>query len=642
MSCLVSVIIPTYNRASLLLKAVQSILSQTYRNVEVLVCDDGSTDNTREIVSSIQDERVRYIDCGPSHGFPAYARTQGVAAARGEWLAFCDDDDIWFPAKLESQFYFMQQHKVLACCTNAWKTDFSARYELYFASKKNCIYSFRHFYARNPVICSSMLVSARVFRETVQEFPPLKDVEDYACWFCIAYTHKIAYLSNPLLYYYDGNPSSIRPKEASFESQRAQVVAFFFTWLKENSYARSLARLRLLAAGVCAVFDDVLCRIRYHIKRLSGRKIPSDKKTQMRDKSKWGKFVSEVGIVIRTCVRLERRFTRELQMSAVWTRDAVLSVFDRRPHVKFSNWCDKMTDQSLQSFFMNPHLPESFRNFRLSTYRPQIEFFSVEGPVSAVRKSKAALKVFYTGEDVVKNFTDYSHECVGLCDLSIGFSLDRTEENYVRFPIWFYHRFNTLDKDEILRQIRAINALRIKKDKFCALIAHHDGAVGNNATAGGLRGRIFNLLFPIAPIDCPSAFRHNDDSLRLRFADNKNAYLRQYMFNICPENVSVRGYVTEKLFDAFDAGCIPIYNGADNKPEEGLVNPDALILYSEGRAEAVFDEVQLLWTNENYYHEFINRPRLLEEGTDYIYAMNKRLQAKYNELFESKLAFLRK
>lgn len=274
MSCLVSVIIPTYNRASLLLKVVQSILSQTYRNVEVLVCDDGSTDNTREIVSSIQDERVRYIDCGPSHGFPAYARTQGVAAARGEWLAFCDDDDIWFPAKLESQFYFMQQHKVLACCTNAWKTDFSSKYELFFTDRKDGVYSFKNFYALNPVICSSMLVSARVFRESrcsFPSFPSFKAIEDYACWLCIAYTHKIAYLSNPLLYYYDGNPSSIRPKEASFESQRAQVVAFFFTWLKENSYARSLARLRLLAAGVCAVFDDVLCRIRYHIKRLAGR-----------------------------------------------------------------------------------------------------------------------------------------------------------------------------------------------------------------------------------------------------------------------------------------------------------------------------------------------------------------------------------
>ena len=170
--------------------------------------------------------------------------------------------------------------------------------------------------------------------------------------------------------------------------------------------------------------------------------------------------------MIRTCVRLARRFIRKLQTVAVWVKDAVCSVFDRRPRVKFSNWYGKMTAQSLQSFFMNPYLPETFRNFRLSTYRPQIEFFSVEGPVAAVRKSNAALKVFYTGEDVVKNFTDYSHECIGLCDVSIGFSLDRCGENYVRFPIWHYHHFNTFDKDEILQQIRAINAFRIKKEKF--------------------------------------------------------------------------------------------------------------------------------------------------------------------------------
>lgn len=345
--------------------------------------------------------------------------------------------------------------------------------------------------------------------------------------------------------------------------------------------------------------------------------------------------------MIRVCVRCARRCIRAMQTSLVWLRDALRAVFDRHPRVCFTNWYGKMTPQSLGSFFMKPYLPESFGEFRLSCYRPQLEFFSVEGPLRAVQKSKAAVKVFYTGEDVVRNFTGYSHECTGCCDVSVGFSLDRTEENYARLPLWCHTYFDTFDKDEILRRIRALNALRMKKDKFCALIAHHDRPVGDNTSGGGIRSQILDLLSPVARIDCPGTFRHNDDSLWQDCADDKPTYLRRYMFNICPENVSVRGYVTEKLFEAFRSACIPIYNGSENKPEEGLVNPDALILYAPERADAVLAEVRQLWNSESYYNEFISRPRLLEDGVDYIYNMNKTLQEKLEAVFAAKLGYAR-
>lgn len=270
---LVSVIIPTYNRADLLLKTVRSILGQTYRSLEVLVCDDGSTDNTKAVVASLQDSRVRYIACGPAHGFPAYARNRGIDNARGEWLAFSDDDDCWLPAKLEAQLYFMRKRHVGACCTNAWRTDYISKYEAYFGGSKDREYSFKDFYGRNPVICSSMLVDASMFRSNAREFPPLKDVEDYACWFCIAYTHKIAYLANPLLYYYDDNPSSIRPKTGTFEEQRARVVSFFFSWVREDARSVPFARLKVFLASVYALLEDFSCRALYHVRRIAGRNV---------------------------------------------------------------------------------------------------------------------------------------------------------------------------------------------------------------------------------------------------------------------------------------------------------------------------------------------------------------------------------
>jgi len=95
---LVSVILPTYNRADLLPRAVSSVLAQTYPHWELIVWDDGSTDNTAEVVRSYGDERVRYFR-NDNHGI-SYARNRAVENARGELLAFLDSDDAWCAEKL--------------------------------------------------------------------------------------------------------------------------------------------------------------------------------------------------------------------------------------------------------------------------------------------------------------------------------------------------------------------------------------------------------------------------------------------------------------------------------------------------------------------------------------------------------------
>ncbi len=97
---LVSVIIPTYNRARLCKQAVESALLQTYRNVEVIVIDDGSTDNTKEVVSFF-DSRVRLLS--QKNSGVSSARNLGMQSARGEFIAFLDSDDSWLPWKLELQ-----------------------------------------------------------------------------------------------------------------------------------------------------------------------------------------------------------------------------------------------------------------------------------------------------------------------------------------------------------------------------------------------------------------------------------------------------------------------------------------------------------------------------------------------------------
>jgi len=98
----VSVILPTYNRAHLVGRAIQSVLNQTYRDFELIVVDDGSADETEEVVKGFNDPRIRYIRHEINKGSAA-ARNTGIRAARGEYLAFQDSDDEWLPKKLDLQ-----------------------------------------------------------------------------------------------------------------------------------------------------------------------------------------------------------------------------------------------------------------------------------------------------------------------------------------------------------------------------------------------------------------------------------------------------------------------------------------------------------------------------------------------------------
>jgi len=99
---LVSVIIATYNRCELLKFTIKSILEQSYDNFELIIVDDGSTDDTKNICLCFNDDRIHYIYSDNS-GSPARPRNIGIKLARGEFIAFCDDDDIWMPNKLDVQ-----------------------------------------------------------------------------------------------------------------------------------------------------------------------------------------------------------------------------------------------------------------------------------------------------------------------------------------------------------------------------------------------------------------------------------------------------------------------------------------------------------------------------------------------------------
>jgi len=111
---LVSAIIPTYNRAHVICDAVESILAQTYREIEVIVVDDGSKDDTLPRLKQYGD-RIRVVS--QANAGPAAARNRGIAVAQGELIAFLDSDDLWLSTKIERQVALLQRAgESVPCC----------------------------------------------------------------------------------------------------------------------------------------------------------------------------------------------------------------------------------------------------------------------------------------------------------------------------------------------------------------------------------------------------------------------------------------------------------------------------------------------------------------------------------------------
>ena len=225
---LVSVIIPTWNRRHLLAKALASALSQRNVSVEVLVCDDGSTDGTAEMIAGWDDARIHLLSSNNT-GRPAIPRNRGIAAAHGEWIAFLDDDDIWLPRKLENQLSAAQKYSALAVCSNALRLIPGNKANIpYLASPPEWL-DFKILCRCNYVITSSAMFHRSLIPK-VTGFPEEERyiaVEDYALWLRIASLSPFIMLQTPQLIYRDSPATSIRGRSGS---DKKALQSVFFNW----------------------------------------------------------------------------------------------------------------------------------------------------------------------------------------------------------------------------------------------------------------------------------------------------------------------------------------------------------------------------------------------------------------------------
>jgi teichuronic acid biosynthesis glycosyltransferase TuaG len=239
MGCLVSIIIPTYNAAHLLPRAIESALGQTFLDTEIIVVDDGSIDDTAGIAQRYS-ARVKYIYIAHA-GLPAVTRNAGLKLAKGEYIAFLDADDAWLPEKLEKQLALMRQNDCLASSTNAWRVREGESDRSYFPQPLPEQLTFHNLLVTNLVICSSAIVHHSIFRATghFPGTPTLKAMEDYALWLRVATQTNWAYLSEPLVRYSDMPSLSIRSNGVSQYEQNRWVLRDFKTWAKNACVSRS-------------------------------------------------------------------------------------------------------------------------------------------------------------------------------------------------------------------------------------------------------------------------------------------------------------------------------------------------------------------------------------------------------------------
>lgn len=254
-----------------------------------------------------------------------------------------------------------------------------------------------------------------------------------------------------------------------------------------------------------------------------------------------------------------------------------------------------------------------------------LKMISVFGSRMAMKLPTSKHKIFFTGENHAR-YPRFSDNALPYVELSMGFD-DIEAKNYLRFPLWILYLFEPESGyEEIKAAIDKINNFHPAKTDTCSLICSHDE---NN-----LRRQIFEVINPQVPVCCGGRYLHNDDRLWNEFNNDKFSYLQNFKISICPENSNRAGYVTEKLFEAFRAGTVPVYWGSDNNPEPNLVNPEAILFWDfNSDNQKIIDKIKELADSDAAYREFVSKPRLLPNCADYVWDRFQELEEHLTEIF---------
>ena len=198
---MVSIVMPAYNAAKTIRASIESVQAQTVKEWELIVVDDGSTDNTASILTELaaSDNRIRFLQNEKNSG-ASYTRNRAIELARGEWIAFLDSDDLWKPEKIEKQLGLAAMHPDMVICYTAssFINDEGEPYGYVMEAVEYMTY--KMLLRKNLLSCSSVMIRASVMKAI--KMPNDKMHEDYYVWLNVLRSCGVAYgINEPLLVY---------------------------------------------------------------------------------------------------------------------------------------------------------------------------------------------------------------------------------------------------------------------------------------------------------------------------------------------------------------------------------------------------------------------------------------------------------
>ena len=254
---MVSVIIPTYNRSGLVGEAIASVLAQQDAKFEVIVVDDGSTDDTVATLGSF-GAAIRRL--WQPHGGVSSARNTGILAAGGEWLAFLDSDDLWLPRKLWMQLEFLSKHPEFKMCQTEeiWvRNGHKLNPKKY--HKKPRGYCFPQLLERCLISPSAVVIHREVFEAVGLFDESLPACEDYDLWLRIGYRYPIGLIDEALTIKRGGHADQLSSAIPALDRYRIQALAKL---LREEPLSPSQQKFTLQALREKCRIYSIGCRKR--------------------------------------------------------------------------------------------------------------------------------------------------------------------------------------------------------------------------------------------------------------------------------------------------------------------------------------------------------------------------------------------
>jgi len=217
----ISIIIPTYNRALLLKEAIESVFLQTYKNFELIVVNDGSTDNTLNLLKQYGN-RLRILN-QENKGVSA-ARNLGIKNANGDLIAFLDSDDLWLPEKLKNQVnFFLNNLSALICQTQEIWIRNGIRVNPKKKHEKKSGMIFKNSLALCLVSPSAVMIHKKLFQNVGLFDESLPACEDYDLWLRISYKYPIYLIDKPLIIKRGGHDDQLS-KDIGLDRYRIKAI----------------------------------------------------------------------------------------------------------------------------------------------------------------------------------------------------------------------------------------------------------------------------------------------------------------------------------------------------------------------------------------------------------------------------------